>query len=162
MKWWVLFCAFTVAGFSENVYQKHLPKVIYQLLSEQALIDTSLPENTTERPNGDMLRVSIELLEEKSRQADVVDYLRDKLRGGEGRQVVVVDYWCGEAVDDFRGIQVGYRKGRLLGFAVFDGAGRDYVASPPFSDEEENETIFNLHALIQGGYQQLKEVCRTL
>ncbi len=159
MKWLVLFCA--VAGFSENIYQRHLPEQIYQVLSEQEFFDADRLENRIERHNGasvDTLTVSTVIQEKEGRRAGAVGRLRGILQGEESRRVVIVDFWCGEAVDDFRGIQVGYREGRVLEFSIFDGEGLGYVALPPFSRKEEKETAFNLQALIEGGYQKLKEV----
>jgi hypothetical protein len=68
---------------------------------------------------------------------------------------VTVDYWCGQDVDDFRGMQVLYCNGKMVAFAIFDGVGRDYVGEPPFSEEDEKTITEMMLDLIQGGYQKM-------
>src|SRR4030095_12699652 len=119
MKWLVLFSILTTTAFSHNIYREHLPSNIYQQFIQRKLADENDMESITDVKYGEF--------------ADRITISVEKHPG----ECVLITYWCGQVSDDFRGIQVGYRKGKLMGYAIFDGIGRDYLSDPPFSKEDE-------------------------
>ncbi len=137
MKWIVLFSA-TIA-FAESLYQKHLPKNVYECVLQKELIDENSLKITREIKHGEII--------------DTVTLSIEKEQG----QCVLLDYWSGQALDNFRGMQVAYQKGQIIVYVIFDGMGRDYLAYPPFSKEDETNITLNILDLIEGGYMKLVE-----
>jgi hypothetical protein len=116
-----------------------LPSNIYQQLIQSKLVDENEMESITDVKYGEVAdRITISVSEHRG-------------------EYVLVAYWCGQATDNFRGIQVGYRKGKLMGYAIFDEMGRDYLSFPPFSKKDEKNITLSILDLIEGGYIKLVE-----
>jgi len=95
MKWLVLFSILTTMAFSHNIYREHLPSNICQQLIQRKLVDENEMESITDVKYG-----------------EVADRITISVREHQG-EYVLISYWCGQVADNFRGIQVGYRKGKL-------------------------------------------------
>ena len=140
MRWIICFFILATTVFSQNLYQQHLPKKIYEKVTQQEFVNEDGSESSMEKQYGQSI--------------DTITINIDK--GGVG-QCVFIDYWCGQPIDNFGGIQVGYKNCRVIGYSIFDEMGRDYIAEPPFSrDDEENIELFIL-GLIDGGYLKIRE-----
>lgn len=85
---------------------------------------------------------------------EVADTIAISVERNQG-EYVLVDYWCGQVTDDFRGMQVAYQKGKIIAYVIFDGMGRDYIAYPPFSKKDEKNITSCILDLIEGGYMEL-------
>jgi hypothetical protein len=136
---YIFFCLFTAVVFSENLYQTHLPKNIYECALQQELVDENSSKNMKEMNYG-----------------DAMDAITVSIEEDQG-QYALVGYWFGQVVDNLSGMQVAYRRGKIIAYVVFDGIGRDYLMSPPFSREDEKNISLNLLDLMEGGYMKLSE-----
>lgn len=134
-----IFCFFlflSAALAAETPYQEHLPKDLYEHITQTESIDETLLENLIEKQfeaGGTLITIHLE---------------NDK----DGEPLVALDFWLENAVDNFHGIQVGYRNGCLLGYAIFDEKGRDYVAFAPFSSNDEQEIKRMILELMKGAF----------
>jgi hypothetical protein len=143
MKWLVLFSILTTAAFSHDIYQKHLPSNIYEQIIQKKLVNENDMRTITEVKYDEV--------------ADTIAISVERKHG----EYVLVDYWCGQVVDDFRGMQVAYHKGKVIVHVIFDGMGRDYLAYPPFSKQDEKGITLSILDLIEGGYMKLVENSKT-
>lgn len=139
MKQLVLFSILTTTAFSHNIYQKHLPFNIYEQIVQRKLVN----ENDI-KSVGDI------------KYGEVADTITISLEKDQGEHILV-DYWCGQVADNFRGMQVAYQKGKILAYVIFDGMGRDYIAYAPFSEKDEKTITLIILNLIEGGYTKLLE-----
>lgn len=139
MRWLVLFSVLAATAFSHNIYQKHLPSNIYEQIIQRKLVDENDVGSVTDVKYG-----------------GVVDKITITIEKNQG-EYVLVDYWCGQVANDFRGMQVAYQKKKVIAYVVFDGMGRDYLAYPPFSEKDQKNITLNILDLIEGGYMKLAE-----
>lgn len=131
MKWLAFFSIFITKVFSHNIYQKHLPVEIYQPIIARQLLDENEMNTTTDLKYGDI--------------SDRIDISVQTNQG----QYVLIGYEFGEVIDNVRGIQVGYQEGKMIGYAIFDQKGLDYVAYPPFSRRQEKKITLKVLDLIE-------------
>ena len=135
MKYIFCFLIFAATGFSENLYQKHLPKDLYEYLAQQDFFDGNRLVNSTEKQYDSATNtITVKIAREER-----------------GRQCAVIDYWRGEAIGNFKGQLVAYQKGKLIAYVEFDAKGRDYLATLPLSSEEEREVISDTLTLLDTG-----------
>lgn len=140
MKWLVLFSILTTTAFSHNIYLEHLPSNIYQQLIQRKLIDENEMESITDVEYG-----------------EVSDRITTRVERDDHGEYVLVDYWCGQAVDNFRGMLAAYQKEKIIGVVIFDAIGRDYLFDPPYSTEKQKAITSSILDLIEGGYMKLVE-----
>lgn len=132
------------ALFSENEYDRHLPPQIYHYVIEHEFIDPTLFKNVREKQYSESL-----------------DQISISIERGKHEDFVMIDYSVGNRnpKDNFGGVNLGYRNGKLVGYAIFDAKGLDYVAPPPFPQEEEKKAITLILYLLEGGVTKLQEEC---
>lgn len=124
-----------------NTYQKHLPPDIYEYVIKNGLVDETRSENIKDNQTlegVDNIKISIET--HKSQQfINIGYYLQNK-----------------NAEDNFGGIQIGFQDGKVLGYALFDAEGHDYIAPTPFSSEEEKDAMALILNLFEGGVAKIR------
>ena len=131
MKWIICFSLMIGSAFSESIYQKHVPKDVYDYFLQKELIDESsfkIAKEIKTKETIDRLTLSIEKNQD---------------------QYVLIDYQLGQIVNQRSGVQLAYQKGKIIAYVVFDEKGRDYLAFPPFSQEDEAELTSDLLNLME-------------
>lgn len=122
-------------------YQKHLPPDIYEYVIKNGLVDETRSENVKEKQTLEGVdKVSVGIETHKSQQFINISYYPQNKK----------------AEDNFGGIQIGYQDGEVIGYAVFDAEGRDYIAPTPFSRKEEEKAKALILNLFEGGVAKIR------
>lgn len=109
------------------LYEKHLAKEIYDYCIQNELIDETNPKNIRTGDNSDILQIYLD--EDEIGLHGVISFFPKK-------------------INEFGGIILGYRDQKLIGYAFFDGKGRDYVPFEPITQQEEEDfSAFLLHVI---------------
>lgn len=122
-------------------YEKHLPKDIYYACKKFELLDEESLESSKQVP-------SLEGFNQFIISVDDMD----------GLKYVLFDYKPAKIKDNFSGIQLGYDNGKLMGYAIFDGEGCDYLVIPPplFTEEDEKEMASFILDKIYSAFEKTK------
>lgn len=135
MKYIICFLILPIAAFSKDLYQKHLPLILYEHVIQHEFFDGNLLNNSVEKQYGSSINTITVKIEVNKKHG----------------QYAVIDYWFDEAVDNCRGLLLAYQNGKLIGCVIFDAEGLDYIADSPYSIEEEEETMLAMLTLLDTG-----------
>lgn len=94
---------FAAAGFSQDLYQKHLPKELYKYIAQQEFFDGSRLVNSTEKQYGSIVNtITVKIAkEERGQQCAVVANDQRNLASGCIKKTINYRGWMHPASNQF-------------------------------------------------------------